>query len=103
QALLRVPPTEDEQVRPAAGHLRPDAGRRLARWLNEAGLPHQDSTPDQWPAADPADAPPGLWEPASPGPRQDLPLPPVAAAVFGAYERDQYRTGGYIPYDAYAA
>lgn len=103
QALLRVTPTEDEQVRRAAGDLRSDAGRRLARWLHEAGLPHQDSTPDTWPAADPADAPPGLWEPSSPGAHQDLPLPPVAAAVFGSYERDPSRKGSYIPYHAYAA
>ncbi|WP_103943218.1 DUF7824 domain-containing protein [Thermomonospora echinospora] len=103
QALLRVTPTADEQVRRAADDLRSDAGRRLARWLREGGLPHQDSTPEKWPAADPADAPPGRWEPAPLGPDQDIPLPPVAAAVFGTYERDRSLTGGHSPYAAYAA
>ncbi|MDG9703882.1 hypothetical protein [Streptomyces sp. DH37] len=110
QVLLRVTSTADEQVRRAAGDLQPDAGRRtpdagrrttadgrrptadgrrLARWLREGGLPHQDSTPEKWPAADPAGAPPGRWEPAHLGPDRDIPPPPVAAVVFGPYERDR--------------
>ncbi|MFE0552632.1 DUF6493 family protein [Streptomyces pilosus] len=103
QALLRVTPTADEQVRCAAGDLRSDAGRRLARRLREGGLPHQDSTPEKWPTADPGDAPPGRWEPASPGLDQDIQLLPVAAAVLGTFERDRTLEGGYSPYDIYAA
>ncbi|MEU9589284.1 DUF6493 family protein [Streptomyces sp. NPDC048193] len=103
QALLRVTPTADEQVLRAADDLQSTAGRRLARRLREGGLPHQDTTPEKWPAADPADAPPGRWEPVSPGPDQDLPLPPVAAAVLGTYERDRSLKGSYSPFDAYAA
>ncbi|WP_254399635.1 DUF6493 family protein [Streptomyces sp. AC602_WCS936] len=103
QALLRVTPSADDQVRRAAGDLQSDAGRRLARWLRDGGLPHQDSTPEKWPTADPADAPPGRWEPVSPGPDQDIPLPPVAAAVLGTYVRDRSLRGSYSPFDAYAA
>ncbi|WP_030186147.1 DUF6493 family protein, partial [Streptomyces sp. NRRL S-813] len=85
QALLRVTPTADEQVQRAAGALRSDAGRRLARWLREGGLPHRDSTPEGWPVSDPVSAPPGRWEPAQPEPGDDLRLPPLAAALVGPY------------------
>ncbi|MFD5301415.1 MULTISPECIES: DUF7824 domain-containing protein [Streptomyces] len=103
QALLRVTLTSDESVLRAAGGLRSEAGRRLARWLREGGLPHQDSTPEKWPVADPTDAPPGLWDPVSRRPDQGVPLPPVAAAVCGTYERGRSPGGGYSLYDAYAA
>ncbi|CAL9448836.1 DUF7824 domain-containing protein [Streptomyces sp. enrichment culture] len=85
QALLRVTPTDDERVREAAGALRSDAGRRLARWLHRGGAPHWDTTPDKWPAGDPTGAKPGEWAPANPSTGHDLPLPPVAAALLGPY------------------
>ncbi len=103
QALLRLTPTADEEVRRAAGDLRSDAGRQPARRLSEGGLPRRDSTPQKWPAADPADAPPGVWEPVSPGLNRTLPLPPVAAALAGTYERDRTHKGSHITYETYAA
>ncbi|MFH9297941.1 DUF6493 family protein [Streptomyces sp. NPDC017520] len=83
QALLRATPTDDERVRDAAGALRSDAGRRLARWLDQGGAPHRDTTPEKWPADDPTGAEPGRWAPADPRTDHDLPLPPVAAALLG--------------------
>ncbi|CAL9338754.1 DUF7824 domain-containing protein [Streptomyces sp. enrichment culture] len=103
QALLRVTPTADEQVRRGAGALQSEAGRRLARWLRQGGLPHQDSTPAKWPAADPTEAPPGRWEPTLLGTDQGIPLPPVAAALFRPYEPGRSLDGSYSPYDVYAA
>jgi hypothetical protein len=82
QALLRVTPAPAEQVLRAAGKLRSDAGQRLARWLREGGLPHQDSTrkrSGEW------------WTPACPGLVLDPPLPPAAAALVGPYQ--QRKTG----------
>ncbi|MFJ8923539.1 DUF6493 family protein [Streptomyces sp. NPDC102415] len=83
QALLRVTPTDDERVRDAAGALRSDAGRRLARWLARGGAPHRDTTPERWPSDNPTGAEPGRWAPVDPCIDDDLPLPPVAAALFG--------------------
>jgi Family of unknown function (DUF6493) len=80
QALLRVTPEPGDQVRAAADALASEAGRRLARWLREGGLPHQDSTPQGWPDSGPAS---GSWYPAHPGPHHALDLPPVAAALVG--------------------
>jgi hypothetical protein len=48
QALLRVGPTDDPRVLRAAGELSSEAGRRLARWLHDGGLPHHDSEPGNW-------------------------------------------------------
>ncbi|MFC5020020.1 DUF7824 domain-containing protein [Streptomyces lienomycini] len=83
QALLRVTPTDDERVRDAADALRSNAGRRLARWLDQGGAPHRDTTPEKWPADNPIGAEPGRWAPADPCTDHDLPLPPVAAALLG--------------------
>ncbi|GAB3456839.1 DUF6493 family protein [Streptomonospora sediminis] len=83
QALLRVAPAPGEHVHRAAEKLESGAGQRLARWLREGGLAHQDSTPPGWPAADPASAPPGEWLPARPGRALDPPLGPAAAALIG--------------------
>ncbi|MFI7610308.1 DUF6493 family protein [Nonomuraea terrae] len=83
QALLRVTPEADDQVRAAAEALGSEAGRRLARWLREGGLPHQNSTPEGWPVCDPTSAAPGWWYAAHPGPDLDPDLPPVAAALVG--------------------
>ncbi|WP_436739448.1 DUF7824 domain-containing protein [Streptomyces sp. BBFR102] len=87
QALLRVTPTDDEQVRHTAGALRSDAGRRLARWLDHGGAPHWDTTPEKWPADNPTGAEPGQWAPPAPRADHDLPLPPVAAALLGPSSR----------------
>jgi len=48
QALLRVGPTDDPQALRAAGELRSEAGRRLAGWLRDGGLPHHNSEPGNW-------------------------------------------------------
>jgi hypothetical protein len=86
QALLRVTPTPDRKVLRAAEALGSDAGQRLARWLREGGLPHQDSEPKGWPhCKPPKPASQGWWTPARPGVVIDPPLPPVAAALVGPY------------------
>jgi hypothetical protein len=84
QALLRVTPTTDRRVLAAAGELRSDAGQRVARWLRDGGLPHQDSKPAGW---DPY-AERGRWKmlrPASPGVVLDPPLPKRIADLVGPY------------------
>ncbi|WP_151481152.1 DUF6493 family protein [Streptomyces albicerus] len=86
QALLRVTPTQDEQVLRAAEALGSDAGRRLARWLREGGLPRQESEPKGWPEHERATPWVSLWIPARPGVVLDPPLPPAAAALVGPYE-----------------
>ncbi|MDN3271586.1 DUF6493 family protein [Streptomyces sp. MA15] len=96
QALLRVTPTDDARVREAAGALRSDAGRSLTRWLHRGGAPHWDTTPDRWPAGDPAGAAPGRWAPATPRTGHDLPLPPVAAALLGPYGWNHPRPGVFM-------
>ena len=99
QALLRATPEAGEQVRRAADDLRSDAGRRLARWLREGGLPRRNSTPEKWAAADPIGAPPGEWSPELPRLDQIPALPPVAAALVakgeGADFRDKDRSAPY--------
>ncbi|MER5197327.1 DUF7824 domain-containing protein [Streptomyces sp. NPDC002755] len=86
QALLRVTPTADRQVLRAADALTSDAGQRLARWLREGGLPHQDSEPKGWPhCKPPKPASQGWWTPARPGAVVDPPLPATAAALVGPY------------------
>ncbi|MFB4263219.1 DUF6493 family protein [Nonomuraea sp. GTA35] len=92
QALLRVTPVPCE----AAGELRSDAGRRLARWLEDGGLPHQDSTPEGWPADDPCGAAPGRWHPERPGLDVAPGLPPAAVALLGPDK-------SFAPADAYAS
>ncbi|MFD0857081.1 hypothetical protein ACFQ07_33045, partial [Actinomadura adrarensis] len=76
QALLRVTITTDARVLRAAEDLRSHAGRELARWLSEGGLPHQNSTPQDWPEPEPR------WVyPARPA--LDTRLPAPAAALLG--------------------
>ncbi|GAA4863668.1 DUF6493 family protein [Saccharopolyspora cebuensis] len=91
QALLRVTPTADEQVLRAAEELRSDAGRRLARWLRDGGLPHQDSTPPWWADFDVAKDETSYRErwcdAAHPGVEPEPPLPPVAADLVGPKAR----------------
>jgi len=98
QALLRVTPTTDQSVHAAAGELRSDAGQRLAQWLRQGGLPHQDSTPEGWPVSDPASAPAGQWYPASPGPDHAPPLPQVAAALVGPHRQPEMTAGSTAPF-----
>ncbi|MBZ6210770.1 hypothetical protein KVH31_30190 [Streptomyces olivaceus] len=81
QAVLRVTPAPDGPVRRAAEELRSDAGRLLARWLAEGGLPHQDSTPPDWPVDDPLSAAPGWWHSAHPRSEHDAPLPPLLQSL----------------------
>jgi hypothetical protein len=81
QALLRTAPTDDARTLRAAGELRSAAGQRLARWLRDGGLPHQDSEPKDWYRAGSA----GWWEPARPGTVLDPSFPEVAAALIGPY------------------
>lgn len=81
QALLRVAPAGDARALLSAGELRSEAGQRLARWLRDGGLPHQDSEPKDWyrsPSASPL-------EPARPGTALDPAFPPVAAALIGPF------------------
>ncbi|MFS8201189.1 DUF6493 family protein [Streptomyces sp. CWNU-52B] len=91
QALLRVTPSADDQVGRqvigAAEALTSDAGRRLAHWLREGGLAHQDSEPTGWPhRKPPKPASQGWWTPVRPGAAIDPAFPPVAAALIGPYE-----------------
>ncbi|MEW2572319.1 DUF6493 family protein [Streptomyces sp. NPDC047070] len=86
QALLRVTPTADDEVLRAAGSLDSPAGRRLAHWLREGGLPHQDSEPKGWPHCEPPKpASQGWWTPARPGAAIDPEFPLAAAALVGPY------------------
>jgi hypothetical protein len=78
QALLRVTPADDA-TRPAAGELRSAAGQRLARWLRDGGLPHQDSEPEDWYRSESG----ASLEPACPGAALGPWFPPVAAALVG--------------------
>jgi len=83
QALLRVAPTGDARTLHAAGELRSEAGQRLARWLREGGLPHQDSEPEGWYHCQ-SMRPHG--EPVRPGAAPDPSFPPVVAALIGPYQ-----------------
>ncbi|GAB3456834.1 DUF6493 family protein [Streptomonospora sediminis] len=99
QALLRVGPAPDGPVLRAAEKLRSGAGRRLARWLRNGGLPHRDSAPPQWPVSDPARRPLEEWRPvARPGPVTDPALPPVAAALIGLRRCTQWESGRAGPF-----
>jgi hypothetical protein len=82
QALLRVTPTGDARTLRAAGELRSEAGQRLARWLRDGGLPHQDSEPKGWDQPESAHSD---REPARPGVALASWFPPVAAALIGPY------------------
>jgi uncharacterized protein DUF6493 len=84
QALLRVAPTGDARTLQAAGELRSAAGQRLARWLHDGGLPHQDAEPKDWYQSEVL----GSWEPARPGIALDPSFPQAAAALVGPYRRD---------------
>ncbi|MCW2935547.1 MAG: hypothetical protein JWM19_6509 [Actinomycetia bacterium] len=86
QALLRVTPTQDEKVLRTAGDLGSDAGQRLARWLREGGLPHQESEPEVWPRPKPQQV---WWELCTPERHRlllDTAFPSPAAALVGPYE-----------------
>jgi Family of unknown function (DUF6493) len=80
QALLRVTPAADARTLRAAGELRSPAGRRLARWLRDGGLPHQDSEPKGWYERE---ARGFHGAPARPGVALDTWFPTVAAALIG--------------------
>ncbi len=82
QALLRVAPGAAADVARAAGELRSAAGQRLARWLGDGGLPHQDSEPKDWYRSS------SSWEPARPGTVLDPWFPAVAAALVGPFGRE---------------
>ena len=83
QALLRVAPAGDAGALHAAGELRSAAGQRLARWLRDGGLPHQDSEPKDWYRAQASHS----FEPARPGTGVDPRFPAVAAALIGPFGR----------------
>ncbi|MGW1713823.1 hypothetical protein [Streptomyces sp. NPDC002156] len=86
QALLRVTPTADEKVLDAAGELASDAGRRLAQWLREGGLPHRDTRPedDTHSGKHPSELVKHLHPEPLPGP----PLLPAAETLIGPYRND---------------
>jgi hypothetical protein len=84
QAMLRVAPA-DARTLHAAGELRSQAGQRLARWLRDGGLPHQDSEPKNWYRSQSPDS----CEPARPGTAIDPSFPQVAAALIGPFGREQ--------------
>ncbi|WP_105968676.1 DUF6493 family protein [Streptomyces geranii] len=86
QALLRVTPTADAKVLDAAGRLDSDAGRRLAHWLSEGGLPHPDTghEDDTRPGRHPTDLVSHLHPDPVPGP----PLLPAAETLIGPYRND---------------
>ncbi|UIX30183.1 DUF6493 family protein [Streptomyces sp. GQFP] len=86
QALLRVTPTADEKVLDAAGKLGSDAGRRLAQWLREGGLPHRDSAPED--DADSGKHPSELVKHIHPEPVPGPPLLPAAEALIGPHENN---------------
>ena len=86
QALFRVTPTTDARTLSAAEELHSEAGHRLARWLRDGGLPHQDSEPKDW------DRPGATYSdraPARPGVTLDRWFPPAAAALVGPYQARQ--------------
>jgi hypothetical protein len=85
QALLRVASAADARTLHAAGELRSEAGQRLARWLHDGGLPHQDSEPKDWYQSQS----PHSFEPARPGTALDPWFPAVAAALIGPFGREQ--------------
>jgi hypothetical protein len=85
QGLLRVAPEADARTLHAAGELRSAAGQRLATWLRDGGLPHQDSEPKDWYRAQS----PHSFEPARPGTAVGPWFPAVAAALVGPFGREQ--------------
>jgi hypothetical protein len=85
QALLRVAPANDARTLHAAGELRSAAGRRLARWLHDGGLPRQESEPKDWYQSKVA----GSWEPARPETALDPSFPQAAAALTGPHGRER--------------
>ncbi|MFD5751804.1 DUF6493 family protein [Streptomyces sp. NPDC127033] len=97
QALLRVTPTTDEKVLRAAGQLGSDAGQRLARWLREGGLPHQDSEPENWPDAHAGVDPTDRVSHIRPEPAPGSPLLPAAATLIGPC-RDRTLSDPMVPY-----
>ncbi|MGW3651444.1 hypothetical protein [Streptomyces sp. NPDC000878] len=84
QALLRVTPTADEKVLDAAGELGSDAGRRLARWLREGGLPHWGTGHKD----DTGRHPTELVSHIHPEPATGPPLLPAAETLIGPYRND---------------
>lgn len=84
QAMLRVTPTQDETVLRTAADLDSHAGQRLARWLREGGLPHQETQPEVWPRPKPYRW--GAHYPERLGLVLDPEFPPPAAALVGPQE-----------------
>lgn len=85
QALLRVTPTADEKVLGAAERLGSAAGRRLAEWLREGGLPHWECGPADRPDARPGEHPSEWVSHLRPEPAPGPPLLPAAATLLGPY------------------
>ncbi|WP_328493367.1 DUF6493 family protein [Streptomyces sp. NBC_00414] len=98
QALLRVTPTTDDKVLDAAGELTSDAGRRLARWLREGGLPYPEPVPADWPESCPDRHPNDLVSHLAPEPATGPPLLPAAAALIGPYEYGRGMTEPMVPF-----
>ncbi|GAA2348280.1 DUF6493 family protein [Streptomyces violaceusniger] len=96
QALLRVTTTVDEKVLAAAGELRSEAGRRLAQWLHEGGLPHRDSEPENWPGDHPGKSLTDWLRYERPQPTTGPPLLPAAAALLGPYRPSGF--SGMLPF-----
>jgi hypothetical protein len=85
QALLRVTPAPGAPTLRAAGELTSAAGQRLAKWLRDGGLPHQDSEPADWYRPDSV----SFHQPSRPGTALDPWFPRVAAALIGPYHSDR--------------
>ncbi|MEU9339900.1 DUF6493 family protein [Streptomyces sp. NPDC048278] len=85
QALLRVTPTTDEKVLGGAGRLGSDAGRLLAEWLREGGLPHWDRVPENWADTHPGKFPSDWVSHIRPEPAPGPLLLPPAATLIGPY------------------
>jgi hypothetical protein len=84
QAFLRVTLAPTERAARAAGKLRSEAGQRLARWLRDGGLPHQDSEPKDWYQCESLRS---YGEPVRPGAAPGPSFPPAAAALIGPYQK----------------
>ena len=96
QALLRVTPATETRTLRAVGKLRSAAGQRLARWLRDGGLPHQDSEPKGWYQCESLRS---YGEPVRPGAAPDPSFPPAAAALIGPYQkRSRMLIGPPVPF-----
>jgi hypothetical protein len=84
QAFLRVTIAPAEPAARAAGKLRSAAGQRLARWLRDGGLPHQDSEPKDWYQGESLRS---YLKPVCTGAAPDPSFPPAATALIGPYQK----------------